>query len=62
MNDFNVSDHGTIWLLTPITAEAQHWVACYLPDDCPMMGESFAIEHRFIDAIVHGIQQDGLAI
>lgn len=61
-DDFEISSHGSIWLLVPISVAASQWVADHLPADTPMFGAAFAIEHRYVDDIVAGIQQDGLSI
>ena len=62
MADFTVQNHGTVYLLEPKTPEADEWVEEHLPDDAMWMGNSVAIEHRYIDAIVDGIQDDGLSV
>jgi hypothetical protein len=58
--DFNVSNHGSIWLLQPVSVAAQQWVADHIPEDAPTIGTAVAVEHRFIDNIVAGFRADGL--
>lgn len=62
MNDFILQDHGSISLLTPITEAAREWVAEHLPEDAPIFGLSFAIEHRCVEPILHGIADAGLTV
>jgi len=61
-SDFIVSDHFTIFLLTPLTESATDWVSEHLPPDALRFGDSIAVEHRFIGDIIDGVQQDGLTI
>lgn len=60
--DFAVSNHGSIFLLRPLSDEAQDWADEFLPEDAPMLGGSYAVEHRFIWPIIDGIEADGLSV
>ena len=53
-SDFLVSNHGTIFLLEPMTDAAVAWVDAYLPADLQLFGASIAVEHRYIRDIVEG--------
>jgi hypothetical protein len=62
--DFLCENHGSIFLLKPLTPSATSWVEehigqgngyqPYLP--------TVVVEHRYIADIVAGIQNDGLAV
>ena len=60
--DFIVTNHLTLYLLTPVTEAAKDWCEECLPGDAPMFGFSYGIDPRCIEAIVAGIQEDGLDI
>jgi hypothetical protein len=60
--DFAVANHGSVFLLTPKTAEARDWCEQNLPDNAPVWAGSYAVEHRYIENIIHGITGDGLAV
>lgn len=60
--DFIIANHGSIITLTPMTAAAKEWAAEFLPDDAPSFGRGIAIEPRFIDPILQGIEDDGLTV
>jgi hypothetical protein len=62
MADFEVSNHGTIYILTPLTAAARDWVAEFLPEDAQRWAGGVAIEHRYISGVVIGAQRDGLSM
>ena len=62
--DFEVQNHGSIFLLIPQTASARIWV-----DDHIGKGNGYqphyptvVVEHRYIADIVAAIQNDGLAV
>ncbi len=60
--DFRVEDHGSIFLLQPLTPAAQSWIDEHIPDDAQRLGSAIVVEHRYIADIVQGIRNDGLAV
>ena len=62
MVDFKVENHGSIFLLQPLTPAARNWVNAQLPEDALWFAGAVAVEHRFIADIVNGIQNDGLEV
>jgi hypothetical protein len=60
--DFEVENHQSIFLLRPLTPVAESWIEEFLPEDCTYFGSAVVVEHRYIADIVHGIQNDGLAV
>jgi len=62
--DFLVENHGSIFLLKPLTPAATAWVEEHIGQDNGYQGlwPSVIIEPRYIADIVAGIQNDGLAV
>jgi hypothetical protein len=60
--DFDVADHGSVILLSPISGDAKDWVDDHLPDDAQWFAGGIAIERRYFPAIYEGILDDGLSI
>ena len=60
--DFQVQNHGSIFLLEPISAAAVAWVDKHLPSDHPLFGASIVVEHRYIRDIVEGAVAAGLVV
>ena len=46
--DFTVENHGSIFLLQPLTSAAQTWVDENIPEDAQYFGTAVAVEHRYI--------------
>jgi hypothetical protein len=60
--DFICENHGSIFLLRPISPAASAWIEDNLPDDRLTFGNAAVVEHRYIWPILEGIQNDGLAV
>jgi hypothetical protein len=59
--DIVARDEGTIWLLFGNTPGGQVWLDTHLQDG-PTLGSSRAVEHRFVEDILLGAQNDGLIV
>jgi hypothetical protein len=63
--DFEVRSDAfpaTVFLLTPLTSAAHHWIDQNLSPDCLRWGGDVVVEHRYINEIIHGILRDGLRV
>ena|SRR2546423_5566105 len=62
--DFEVQNHGSIFLLKPQTPAATAWVQEHIGSENGFQPywPTVLIEPRYIDDIVSGIQSDGLAV
>jgi hypothetical protein len=62
--DFVVENHGSIFLLKPLTPSATSWIEEHIGQDNGYQPyfPTIVVEHRFIADIVAGIQGDGLAV
>jgi len=60
--DVCVTGSGSICLLGWITSRGKEWMRENLPSDAQMLGESVAVEHRYIGDIVQGMRADGLVV
>jgi hypothetical protein len=60
--DFLCENHSSIFLLYPLSPSAQSWIEENLPSDAQWFGNAVAVEHRYIWAILEGIQSDGLVV
>jgi len=60
--DFLCENHGSLFLLVPLSQSAQSWVEEHIPEDAQWFCKAVVIEHRYVWTILEGIQNDGLAV
>jgi hypothetical protein len=60
--DFVCENHGSVFLLRPISAAAFAWIEEHLPSDRLTFGNAVVIEPRYVWAILVGLQDDGLVV
>jgi hypothetical protein len=60
--DFFCENHGSIFLLRPASPAAHSWISEHLHQDRMTFGNAVVVEHRYIWAILEGIQNDGLEV
>jgi hypothetical protein len=60
--DFRCENHGSVFLLYPLTDSARSWIEENLPSDVQWFGQAVAVEHRYIWPILDGIQNGGLVV
>jgi len=62
--DFVVENHGSIFLLKPLTPSAISWIEDHIGQENGYQPyfPAVVVEHRYIADIVAGIQNDGLAV
>ena len=63
MPDLRLDIHGTVVLLTPLTAKATRWIDDKVEiEPWQRFGDVIAIEPRYVDGLIAGAIQDGLEI
>ena len=61
--DVRVNDQGSVVLLQPITEAASDWIDENIESEgWQWFGGALAVEHRYADAIIEGMQSDGLGV
>ena len=62
--DFHCENHGTIFLLRPLTPSATSWLEEHIGQENGYQPyfPTVVVEHRYIADIVAGIQNDGLVV
>lgn len=61
-SDFLCENHGSIFLLRPVSPPAFAWIEEHLPPDRITFGNAVVIEPRYVWAILLGIQEGGLQV
>jgi len=61
--DFLLQTHGSICILLALTDDARAWVEANLPADRQQWGQrGTAIEPRYVQHIIDGIEADGMSV
>jgi hypothetical protein len=60
--DFLCENHGSIFLLRPISPAGFAWIEEHLPPDRITFGNAVVVEPRYVWAILVGLQDDGLVV
>ena len=60
--DFRVFGGGSLYMLLPKSEAAKDWAREHLPEDALTLGRAIAIEHRYINPILDGINDAGLVV
>jgi hypothetical protein len=62
--DFQVENHGSIFLLIPQSVSARAWIDDHIGKENGFQPHypTVVVEHRFIADIVEGIQNDGFTV
>ena len=61
--DVKVEDHGSVILLTPLTAEAREWFEQNIHSEgWQWFGGSLAAEPRYVADVVEGLNNAGFAV
>lgn len=62
MYDAIVENHGSIFLLRPLNAEAKEWLETHVVSDAQWFGGAVVVEPRYINPILVGMQSEGLIV
>lgn len=60
--DFNIENHGTLFLFRMNTPAAQAWVSENVQDDAQFFGDALVVEWRHARDLAAGIVQSGLGV
>ena len=62
MPDVNIENHGSLVLIRPLTEAASDWLDENISEDAQHFGGAVVVEPRYVEAIVEGMQNDGLEV
>ncbi len=59
--DYELENHITQWIITPVSEAALQWLYCHLPEHCPRYGaRGFIVEAEYLNIVVKGMTRDKL--
>ena len=50
---------ASVYLITPMTQECKEWLKENVSEDAQYLGHSLAVEHRYVEDLIGGLQQQG---
>jgi hypothetical protein len=60
--DVQVFGGGTVFLLLPVSDEAKAWLNQHTEEDAPHLGHALAVEHRYLEDLIHGLVDAGFNV
>lgn len=60
--DVSVENHGTIFLVRPLSQRANAWIGEHVPEDAMFFGGALVVEHRYVESIVAAIMDEGMQV
>lgn len=60
--EFLIGGGGTVYTVLPTTDEAAAHLQENVQDDAQWLGRALAVEHRYIGALVDGLQSAGFSV
>jgi hypothetical protein len=60
--DVRVQNHGSLFLVIPVTGEAQEWMDENIQEGAMWWGQGLVVEPRYALALVEGMVGDGLRV
>jgi len=61
-HDVELENHGSIWIIQPLTPAGNAWADAHLPTDAIRWGGGIVAEPRYVPDIVDAMQADGLTV
>ena len=49
----------SVYLITPLTSECRDWLKDNVSEDAMYLGPSLAVEYRYVENLVLGLQEHG---
>lgn len=50
---------ASVYLITPLTPECREWLKENVSEDALYLGPSLAVEHRYVETLIFGLQEHG---
>lgn len=60
--DISIYGEGSVYLVRGVSTAGTEWIDANLPEDAQRLGDSVAVEHRYIDNIATGMLSEGLRV
>ena len=62
MSDISIENHGSIWLVQPLTPQATEWLHENVQAEALWFGTALAVEPRYVENLTRGLLDEGFDI
>lgn len=62
LNDLIVWNGGSLMMVRPVSEAGKRWLDETAPDNAQFLGDSMAVEWRYIEGVVEAAREDGLTV
>lgn len=56
---FRLENHGSLWLVCPLSKRAVNWLTETAPEGASFLGRNLAVEPRYVHTVVDAISAAG---
>lgn len=60
--DYKAENHGSLWLIRPLTPEATEWLNENLSEEAQWFGNAVAVEPRYVPGLVERLRAEGFDV
>jgi hypothetical protein len=60
--DLRTENHGSLFLVRPVTQTGVEWLGRTAPDDAQYFGNALVVEPRYVAGVVAAAQEAGLEV
>lgn len=58
---FQTENHGSVWLIRPLTDSAHEWLQATAPEDANFLGSALVVEPRYVMDVMDAAEEAGFA-
>ena len=60
--DAQIENHGSLFLVQPLTPAANLWIKANVSDEAIFYGSALVVEPRYVENLAEGMIADGLTV
>jgi len=62
MSDYEIENHGTVFLVRPQNGTARDWLEEHVDEEAQWFGGALVVEHRYIEDLAANLANDGFIV
>lgn len=60
--DYRATNHGSLWLIEPLTPQATEWLNDNLGEEAQRWGNAVAVEPRYVPELIERLRAEGFDV